>query len=169
MLAGQNNGVKNRSQGNLCVSMKIWVDADSCPVVIKEILYKAAARRGVWLTLVANRFMKIPPGQGIDFLQVKAGLDVADKTIVKNMKPGDLVITNDIPLASDVIEKGGLAINPRGVVYSVDNIKERLSTRDFMDSLRSCGIDTGGPASLNKKDKQNFANALDRILTQLAG
>ena len=146
--------------------MKIWVDADACPVVIKEILFKAAERTGVQLTLVANRYMRIPPLRCIDFVQVASGQDVADNEIVKRLAEGDLVITADIPLAANVIEKGGSALNPRGEMYTADSIKSRLSVRDFMDSLRADGIDTGGPPVLNKGDRQNFANELDKYLTR---
>ncbi len=146
--------------------MKIWIDADACPVVIKDILYKAAERTGVQLTLVANRPMRIPALRNINFVQVASGLDVADNEIVRLLDAGDLVITADIPLAADVLEKGGHALNPRGELYSKDSIKSRLSVRDFMDSLRASGIDTGGPPTLNKGDRQNFANQLDKFLTR---
>jgi hypothetical protein len=146
--------------------MKIWIDADACPVVIKDILYKAAERTGVQLTLVANRPMRIPVLRNINFVQVTSGLDVADNEIVRRLDAGDLVITADIPLAANVLEKGGQALNPRGELYSEDSIKSRLSVRDFMDSLRASGIDTGGPPTLNKGDRQNFANQLDKFLTR---
>lgn len=146
--------------------MKIWVDADACPVVIKDILFKAAERTGVQLTLVANRPVRIPPLRCINFIQVASGLDVADNEIVKRLGVGDLVVTGDIPLAANVLEKGGSALNPRGELYSADSIRSRLSVRDFMDSLRASGIDTGGPPILNKGDRQNFANQLDRYLTR---
>jgi hypothetical protein len=146
--------------------MRIWIDADACPVVIKDILYKAAERTGVQLTLVANRTMRIPFLRNINFVQVTSGLDMADNEIVKRLDAGDLVITADIPLAANVLEKGGHALNPRGELYSEDSIKSRLSVRDFMDSLRASGIDTGGPPTLNKGDRQNFANQLDKFLTR---
>jgi uncharacterized protein YaiI (UPF0178 family) len=146
--------------------MKIWVDADACPVVIKEILFKAAERAGVMVTLVANRPVRIPPSRHITFVRVLAGLDVADNEIVKRLVAGDLVVTADIPLAANVIEKGGTALNPRGELYSAENIRARLSVRDFMETLRADGIDTGGPPVLNKNDRQNFANQLDRFLTR---
>jgi hypothetical protein len=146
--------------------MKIWIDADACPVVIKDILYKAAERTGVQLTLVANRPMRIPTLRNINFVQVTSGLDVADNEIVRRLDAGDLVITADIPLAANVLEQGGHALNPRGELYSEDSIKSRLSVRDFMDSLRASGIDTGGPPTLNKGDRQNFANQLDKFLTR---
>lgn len=146
--------------------VKIWVDADACPVVIKDILFKAAERTGVQVTLVANRPMRIPASRRISLVQVSAGLDVADYEIVKRLGPGDLIITGDVPLAAKVIEKGGFALNPRGELYSADSIQSRLSVRDFMDSLRASGIDTGGPPTLTKGDRQNFANQLDRFLTR---
>ena len=146
--------------------MKIWVDADSCPVVIKDILFKAAQRTGVILTLVANHPMRIPSSPCIKFLRVGPGLDVADQEIVKRISGGDLVITGDIPLAAKVIEKDGHALNPRGELYSTDNIRTRLSMRDFMDELRANGIDTGGPPPPSQRDRQSFANNLDKLLTQ---
>ncbi len=149
--------------------MKIWVDADACPVVVKDILYKAAERTGTMLTLVANQFLRTPPSQYIHFLRVPSGLDVADNEIVRKMSSGDLVITADIPLAANVVEKGGYALNPRGELYTAENIRDRLSTRDFMDTLRSNGIETGGPAALTKRDRQTFANRLDTFLNQHAG
>ena len=148
--------------------MKIWVDADACPVVIKEILFRAAERTGVQLTLVANQPVRIPPSRHIKFIQVTAGFDVADDEIVKRLDTGDLVITADIPLAAEAIEKGASALNPRGELYSIDNIRARLNMRDFMDTLRSSGIDTGGPPALGQADRQSFANQLDRILTRYA-
>jgi uncharacterized protein YaiI (UPF0178 family) len=147
-------------------NMKIWVDADACPVVIKEILFKAASRTGLQLTLVANRPVRIPRSPCISFVQVAAGFDVADNEIVKRVAAGDLVITGDIPLAADVVEKGGYVIDSRGEVYTEDNIKERLAMRDFMETLRVSGIETGGPAALNKRDRQAFAGQLDKFLTR---
>ncbi|MEN8134788.1 MAG: YaiI/YqxD family protein [Thermodesulfobacteriota bacterium] len=146
--------------------MKIWVDADSCPVVIKEILFKAAKRTGVVLTLVANHPMRIPSSPSIKFLRVGSGLDVADQEIAKLLAVGDLVITGDIPLAAEVIDKGGHALNPRGELYSTENIRARLNMRDFMDSLRADGVDTGGPPPPSQRDRQSFANNLDRLLTK---
>lgn len=146
--------------------MKIWVDADACPAVIKEILFRAAERTKINMTLVANHSMRIPPSSHIDFLHVTQGFDVADNEIVQRLSEGDLVITGDIPLAAEVIEKGAHAINPRGELYTTDNIKERLSMRDMMESLRSSGIQTGGPAPLNQSDRQAFANQLDMFLTK---
>lgn len=145
--------------------MKIWVDADACPRVVKDILYRAADRRSVQVTLVANQKLSIPPSKWINFILVPAGFDVADNEIVKQMQPGELVITADIPLAAEVVENGGDALNPRGEMYTLENIRSRLNMRDFMDTLRSGGIDTGGPAALNQKDRQKFANQLDRWLT----
>ena len=146
--------------------MEIWVDADSCPVVIKEILFKAAKRTGVVLTLVANHPLRIPPSPTIKFILVGSGLDVADQEIAKRLNAGDLVITGDIPLAAKVIEKDGHALNPRGELYSTENIRSRLNMRDFMDSLRADGIDTGGPPPPSQRDRQTFANNLDRLLTK---
>jgi uncharacterized protein YaiI (UPF0178 family) len=146
--------------------MKIWVDADACPVVIKDILFRAAERTKVPLALVANQPIRIPPSRNISFIQVASGFDVADNEIVKRTNKGDLVITSDIPLASEVIEKGAQALTPRGEMYTIENIKARLTMRDFMESLRSSGVDTGGPAALNHGDRQAFANQLDKILTQ---
>ncbi len=148
--------------------MKIWVDADACPAVIKDILFRAAERAKIKMTLVANHAMRIPPSQLINFLHVTPGFDVADNEIVQRLEAGDLVITGDIPLAAEVIEKGGHALNPRGEMYTIDNIRTRLSMRDFMESLRSSGVQTGGPPPLNQSDRQNFANNLDRFLTKLS-
>jgi uncharacterized protein YaiI (UPF0178 family) len=145
--------------------MKIWVDADACPVVIKEILFRAAERTRTSTTLIANQPIRVPPSQHIGFIQVASGFDVADNEIVKRLAAGDLVITSDIPLAAEVIEKGGAALSPRGELYTEDNIRPRLNMRDFMESLRSSGVDTGGPPPLSKSDRQSFANHLDRLLT----
>lgn len=146
--------------------MKVWVDADACPGVIKDILFRAAERLSVQVTLVANQQVQIPPSRHINFIQVAQGFDVADNEIVERLKAGDLVITADIPLASDVIDKGGFALNPRGELYTTDNIKARLSMRDFMETMRASGVNTGGPPPLNKSDRQAFANQLDKYLTQ---
>ncbi|MHC4637162.1 MAG: YaiI/YqxD family protein [Planctomycetota bacterium] len=148
--------------------MKIWVDADACPVVIKDILFRASERTGVELTLVANRPVRIPPSRCIKLLQVAPGVDVADNEIVKRLSVGDLVITSDIPLAAEVIEKGGYALNPRGELYSADDIRARLNMRDFMDTLRASGIETGGPPALSQSDRKSFANHLDKLLTKYA-
>ena len=144
--------------------MRIWVDADACPNVIKDILFRAATRARVTLTLVANQPIRTPPSQFIKALQVPAGFDVADNRIVELTEAGDLVITADIPLAASVIDKGGHALDPRGETYTKDNIKERLAMRKLMDELRSSGIDTGGPAIFSHADRQAFANKLDRFL-----
>ena len=154
------NILKNR------YDMKIWVDADACPVVIKEILFKAANRTDVQVTLVANKPMRIPSSGRIKFIQVSSGFDVADNEIVKRMGLGDLVITADIPLAAEVVAKGGLALNPRGELYTTENIRDRLNTRDFLDTLRASGIETGGPPPLSKRDRQSFANHLDKLLSK---
>lgn len=148
--------------------MKIWVDADACPVVIKDILFRAAERTGVQLTLVANQPVRIPPSRCIKLVQVAPGFDVADNEIVKKLSAGDLVITSDIPLAAEVIEKGGYALSPRGELYSADNIGARLNMRDFMDTLRASGIDTGGPPALSQSDRKSFASHLDKLLTKYA-
>jgi len=147
--------------------VKIWVDADACPVVIKEILFRAANRTKITTILVANHVMHIPASPYISFLQVTQGFDVADDEIVKRLTAGDLVITGDIPLAADVIEKGGIALNPRGDLYTKANIKARITMRDFMDTLRSSGVETGGPAAINQRDRQNFANQLDTLLLKM--
>lgn len=149
--------------------MKIWVDADACPVVIKNTLFRAAERTGVQLTLVANQPVNVPPSPCIKMLQVASGFDVADNEIVKRLSAGDLVITSDIPLAAEVIEKGGHALNPRGELYSTDNIRARLNMRDFMDTLRASGIDTGGPSALSQSDRKSFANHLDKLLAKRTG
>ena len=146
--------------------MRIWVDADACPVVVKEILFRAAERTGVELTLVANQAIRKPKLHNIKMLQVPAGFDVADNEIVKRVQQGDLVITADIPLASEVLANGAHALNPRGELYSIDTIKAKLSTRDFLDTLRASGIQTGGPPALSQSDRQMFANQLDRLLTK---
>jgi len=146
--------------------MKIWVDADACPVVIKEILFKAAGRTKTTTTFVANQFIKTPPSPYLKSIQVPSGFDVADNEIVKQVNKGDLVITGDIPLAAEVIEKGGQALNPRGEMYTLDSIKQKLNMRDFMDTMRASGVHTGGQAPLNQTDRQAFANHLDRLLTK---
>lgn len=146
--------------------MEIWVDADGCPGVIREILFKAAGRSGLKVTLVANRALRIPPSKYIAFVRVSSGFDVADNEIVKRMAEGDLVITTDIPLAAEVVAAGGCALSPRGELYSAENIQARLSMRDFMDELRAGGVDTGGPSKLSHSDRQTFANQLDRLLTK---
>lgn len=147
--------------------MRIWVDADACPKVIKEILFRAAIRTETELVLVSNHAISSPPSPFISKMQVTAGFDVADNKIVQNIQPGDLVITADIPLADAVIDKDGIALNPRGELYSKANIKERLSIRNFSTDLRSSGVRTGGPAVMSKREIQNFANELDGVLTRL--
>lgn len=146
--------------------MKIWVDADACPNVIKDILFRAAQRVRISTILVANQLIKTPPSRYISKVQVRAGFDEADNYIAEAIEQGDLVITADIPLASQVIDKGGHALNPRGELYSRDNIRQRLSLRNFMEELRSSGVNTGGPPSLSQSDRQAFANELDRFLTR---
>lgn len=148
--------------------MSIWVDADACPKVIKEILFRAAERTAVPVTLVANRLLYTPPSSYISAIQVANGFDVADSEIVKRVEPGDLVITADIPLAAEVIAKGGQALDPRGEMHSADTIQARLTMRDFMETLRASGVETGGPAALSQKDRQLFAKHLDHYLTSLA-
>ncbi len=147
-------------------SKQIWVDADACPKVIKEILFRAAERVSVPLTLVANQPLQVPRSHYIRSIKVAVGFDVADNHIVQQAEEGDLVITADIPLAAEVIAKGCLALNPRGDLYTEDNIRQRLRMRDFMDTLRSSGVDTGGPASFSQADRQAFANQLDRLLAR---
>lgn len=146
--------------------MQIWVDADACPLVIKEILYRAAERKQVSMTLVANKPLHTPRSKFLHSIQVGRGFDVADKEIARRMATGDLVITADIPLAADVIERGGHALNPRGEFYSPDNIRERLATRDLLAGLRDSGVQTGGPAPLDQTDRKRFADALDRFLAR---
>jgi uncharacterized protein len=148
--------------------MRIWVDADACPNVIKDILFRAAERVRVSMILVANQPVKTPPSPYIRSQQVSAGFDVADNRIVEQVQAGDLVVTADIPLAAEVIKKGGHALNPRGELYTQDTIGERLSLRDMMEELRSSGVQTGGPPTLNQRDRQAFANQLDRFLRHKA-
>lgn len=143
---------------------KIWVDADACPSVIKDILYRAADRAQIHVIFVANQPLRIPPSPYLRSLQVEKGFDVADNEIVKQVEKGDLVITADIPLAFEVIEEQAIALNPRGELYTQENIRQRLNMRDFMDTMRSSGIQMGGPPPLNQKDRQKFANELDRYL-----
>tara|TARA_R110002072_G_scaffold46082_8_gene127944 strand:- start:8185 stop:8637 length:453 start_codon:yes stop_codon:yes gene_type:complete len=147
--------------------MKIWVDADACPVVVKDILFRAATRAKISVTLVANQFLNVPKSPFIHFVQVPQGFDVADNEIVKRCVAGDLVITADIPLAAEVIEKNAIALNPRGELYTIENIKTRLNMRDFMDTMRASGIEGGGPPPLTQRDRQQFANNLDKLLTQV--
>ncbi|KHT63061.1 hypothetical protein RJ45_13775 [Photobacterium gaetbulicola] len=146
--------------------MKIWVDADACPNVVKDIVFRAANRVGVAVTLVANQFIRVPPSPYIKSIQVESGFDVADNYIVQQAEPGDLVVTADIPLADEVITKGAHALNPRGEMYTKDTIKQRLQMRDFMETMRSSGVQTGGPAPLSQADRQNFGNKLDAFLAK---
>ncbi|MBW3566876.1 MAG: YaiI/YqxD family protein [Proteobacteria bacterium] len=146
--------------------MHIWVDADACPNTVKEILYRAAARTGIPLTLVANQYLRTPPSPLIRAIQVEGGFDVADDYIAENCSPADLVITADIPLAASIMKKNAHALNPRGEFYTDDNIRERVAMRNFMDQMRASGVQTGGPPALNDRDKQKFANALDAFLAR---
>ncbi|MFO1417861.1 MAG: YaiI/YqxD family protein [Methylotetracoccus sp.] len=146
--------------------MQIWVDADACPKLVKDVLFRAAERVRMRLTLVANQPVATPPSMWITSLQVSKGFDVADNEIVRRLEAGDLVVTADIPLAAEAISRGASALNPRGEFYTKENIRERLNMRDFMDTLRSSGIQTGGPAALSQRDVQSFANALDRFLAR---
>ncbi len=146
--------------------MKIWVDADACPAPVKAVLFRAAQRLNIATVLVANHPMAVPKSSLISLLQVPSGFDVADNEILRQLEAGDLVITADIPLAAGVIDGGGHALNPRGELYTTDTIRERLSMRDFMDSLRASGVQTGGPSALHPRDVQAFANALDRFLAR---
>ncbi|HSI96666.1 MAG: YaiI/YqxD family protein [Methylophilaceae bacterium] len=148
--------------------MKIWVDADACPGVIKEILFRAAERTKIETTLVANQLLRVPPSPYIRALQVPAGFDVADNRIAQEVLPGDLVITADIPLAAQVIEREGFALNPRGEFYTRDNIRERLTMRNFMEELRGSGVDISGPSTFSQSDRQAFAAQLDRFLARRA-
>lgn len=145
---------------------QIWVDADACPAAIKEVLFRAAEREQVHVTLVANQWLRTPPSRFVRAIQVPGGFDVADNEIVERVVAGDLVVTQDIPLASAVIAKGALAVHPRGELYTPDTIAQRLSMRNFMDELRGAGVDTGGPAAFHPRDKQAFANQLDRWLVK---
>ena len=147
--------------------MNIWVDADACPVAVKEILYRAANRTRIELTLIANQMLRVPPSPWIKALQVPAGFDVADQKIAQEVVAGDVVVTADVPLAALVIAKGAVVIDPRGELLDKGNIQERLSMRNFMESLRNSGIETGGPASLSSADRQAFANQLDRLLSRV--
>ena len=147
--------------------MNIWVDADACPVAIKEILFRAADRTKVPLILVANQSLRVPASPFIKTLQVPRGFDVADNEIVNRANRGDLVVTGDIPLAAEIIEKGGYALSPRGELYTRDNIKARLTMRDFLDTMRASGVDTGGPPAFSHSERKAFAGQLDRLLVRL--
>ena len=146
--------------------MRIWVDADACPIAIKEVLYRAANRAKMPVTLIANQMLRVPPSPWIRALQVPTGFDVADQRIVQEATQGDLVITSDIPLASQVIAKGALVLDSRGELMDQGNIEGRLTMRNFMEGLRNSGVDTGGPSGLSKSDVQAFANQLDRLLAK---
>jgi uncharacterized protein len=146
--------------------MRIWVDADACPVVAKEILYRAAERTKVSIVLVANQALQMPTSSYVSSVQVSKGFDVADDEIVKRLTAGDLVITSDIPLAAEVLEKGGQALSPRGELFTTENIRGRLNMRDFLDTMRASGLETGGPAAYGQRDRQAFANRLDQLLTK---
>lgn len=147
-------------------AMHIWVDADACPAVIKDILFRVAERLQLDVTLVANKLIRVPGSRFIRALQVPAGADAADAEIVARVSPGDIVVTGDIPLAALVLEKGGMPLNPRGEWYTKDTIAQQLTMRAFMEELRGSGVDTGGPAAFSHADRQNFANALDRELAR---
>ncbi|WP_153916244.1 YaiI/YqxD family protein [Shewanella sp. TC10] len=149
------------------MSKTIWVDADACPNPVKEMLFRAADRKSVPLILVANQLIRVPASPNISVVRVSSGFDEADNYIVEQLQNGDLVITGDIPLASDAIEKGAMVFNPRGDIYTVDNIKQRLTMRDFMEELRSSGVHTNGPNSFSQADKHAFAKALDKWLSRL--
>ncbi|WP_372740268.1 YaiI/YqxD family protein [Neptunomonas sp.] len=146
--------------------MHIWVDADACPRVIKDILFRAAERTNTRMTLVANQLISTPPSPLINAIRVPAGFDVADNYIVQKLTAGDLVITADIPLAAEVVAINAIALNPRGELYTRENIRQLLSMRDFMDTLRSSGVETGGPKSFNEQDRRTFANQLDSLLAK---
>ncbi len=146
--------------------MQIWVDADACPRPAKEVLFRCANRTQTQVVLVANAYLATPPSKYVKALQVPAGFDVADNEIVARLSPGDLVITADIPLADEVIAKGGAALNPRGTQYTKENIKDHLQRRDMREELRGFGMVSGGPEAYGKKEVQAFANALDRYVTQ---
>jgi uncharacterized protein len=146
--------------------MKIWVDADACPAVIKDILFKASIRTKTGLTLIANQRIQVPSSPQIKMIQVASGFDVADQEIVNRVEPGDLVVTSDIPLAADVIARGGLVLSPRGERLTEDNIGARLNMRDFMESMRASGVATGGPPAFSQSDRKAFADKLDKLLAK---
>lgn len=148
-------------------SLRIWVDADACPTAVREILFRVGQRRGLEIILVANQSVWVPKSALIRFITVRDGADVADQTIVDLMEPGDVVITNDIPLAARVVEKRGVAIGPRGEVFDSGSVEQRLASRNVMEHLRSAGVESSGPKPLGTKDLQNFSNSIDRILTRL--
>lgn len=144
--------------------MHIWVDADACPAAIKEILYRAADRLQLPLTLVANRLLRVPPSPNIRALQVPAGFDMADQHLARSVASGDLVITADVPLAAQLVAKGALVLDPRGEVYRADDIEQRLAARNLREELRGAGVELSGPAPLSQRDRQAFARQLDRLL-----
>lgn len=146
--------------------MHIWVDADACPVQVKEILFRAAKRTKIPVTLVANQLIRVPPSPFIKMVKVAAGFDVADNEIVKSAEPGDLVITSDIPLAAEIIDKHALALNPRGELYTENNVKAKLNVRDFMDTMRASGVMTGGPKTISQTEIREFANQLDQLIAK---
>ena len=146
--------------------MKIWVDADACPKVIKEIIYRVTERTGIDTVLVANQWFRFPPIASLSFIQVEQGPDVADDMIAEKCAEGDVVVTADIPLAARVVEKKAHAIDPRGKLHTAENIRQTLGMRDFMDSLRGSGIETGGPPALSQRERQDFANCLDQIIAK---
>ena len=148
--------------------MTIWVDADACPAVIKDILFRAADRTATPTVLVANQLLRVPPSPHIRAVQVPAGFDVADNHIAQQAQPGDIVVTADIPLAAQVVAKGALALNPRGELYSDATIREALALRNFMTELRDSGVQTGGPAAFSQRDRQAFDAQLDKLLQRLA-
>jgi len=152
----------------LSKKLRIWVDADACPVAIKEILFRAAERTRIETILVANKLLRVPPSPYLRAMQVPGGFDVADDEIVKQLQPGDLTITADIPLAAQVIAKGGHALDPRGEFYSASNIQERLTMRNFMEELRGSGVDISGPSTFSQSNRQAFAAELDRFITSLS-
>ena len=160
---------RGKRSGGFLGTMHIWIDADACPAVIKDILYRAAERAKIPMTLVANKFLRTPPSPFIRAVQVPRGIDVADSHIVRELAAGDLVITADIPLAADVLAKGGHALNPRGEFYTPENIQERLALRNYLDELRGAGEHTGGPAAFDNTDRKRFADQLDRFLARKRG
>ena len=148
------------------IKQRIWVDADASPKAVKEILYRASERTKIPVTFVANQFLEVPRSPLIFAVKVASGFDVADNYIVEHSNKGDIAITQDIPLAAELVAKGCVVLNPRGEKYTKENVRERLNMRDFMDSLRSSGVQTGGPEAFSKKDRMTFANALDNVLVQ---
>lgn len=154
------------TSGEATHGLRIWVDADACPGVVKEILYRAANRERTMVTFVANQMLRVPPSQWIRSLQVPAGFDVADERIAQSVHPGDLVVTADIPLAAQIVARKAHVLDPRGIVLDEGNIQERLSVRNFLDELRSSGVATRGPNAYSAADRQRFANALDAFLSR---